>query len=168
MDRLEAELAEAEFSPEKAVSSTLILLDEPFVDSQLEKTLAVSSTVAYHTGDYVSLERARLAAFRFARENPEIYGADYFGIALAWELESELESDDVYYVCLHYRPSGTFLGTPGTEEFIMDKEGNVEFRQILREPNDEPPPPQESPPEETGVVPGGTVTTTTATTTAAN
>ena len=132
------------------------MLDEQFAESQLEKTLAVSSTVAYYTGDYVSLERARLAVIRFAREYPEIYGDDYIGVPLAWELESELESDDFYYIRLHYRPSGTFLGTPGIEEFIMDKEGNVEFRQILREPNDEPPPPESG-------VPSGTVATTTAT-----
>jgi len=48
---------------------------------------------------------------------------------------------------LHYRPSGTFLGTPGIEEFILNKEGDVQFRQILREPSDEPPPPEPEEPE---------------------
>jgi hypothetical protein len=141
VDELANDLAEARATATKTASSTLELLAEQMADLEQEKIEAVSSTIEVYESEYISLERARLEAVRYAREYPEIYGDEYIGINLAWELESEVESEEFYYVRLHYRPSGTFLGTLGIEEFVMDKEGHVQFRQILREPSDEPPPP---------------------------
>jgi hypothetical protein len=148
VDELANDLAEARAIATKNASSTLVLLATQMADLELEKIEAISSTIAVFESEYISLERARLEAIRYAREYPDIYGFEYIGIDLAWELESEAESEEFYYVRLHYRPSGTFLGTPGIEEFVMDKEGTVQFRQILREPSDEPPPPEPEMPEE--------------------
>lgn len=145
VDELNGLLAAAEAGKREAVSSTNALIAEEIAAAEMALTEAVSSTVAFYEQDYISLERARLAAIRYARANPEIYGEELLDVPLAWELESESESAEFYYVRLHYRPSGTFLGTPGIEEFILDKEGNVEFRQILREPSDAPPPVVEEP-----------------------
>jgi hypothetical protein len=147
IDELANDLAIARTSAITTASSTLEQLAQQLADSELEKIEAVSSTIEVFTSEYISLERARLEAIRYARANPNLYGDEYFDVDLAWELESEVESEEFYYVRLHYRPSGTFLGTPGIEEFILNKEGDVQFRQILREPSDEPPPPEPEEPE---------------------
>jgi hypothetical protein len=55
------------------------------------------------------------------------------GPCLLWEVDSSLEQQEFYYGYLLYRPFG-FVGTPGREEFIMDKTGLIEFRQVLEEP----------------------------------
>ena len=141
VDGLAAKLSASEAARVSAVSSTIDQLAAQLAASDIARIEAVSSTIAEFTSDYISMERARLEAIRYARDNPEIYGDAYLGVSLAWELLSEVESKEFYYIRLNYRPSGTFLGTPGIEEFTMNKEGKIEFRQILQEPNDEVPPP---------------------------
>lgn len=93
----------------------------------------------------ISLEKARLVAVKFAQENREVYGPDYKDLHLVWEVETAGEKGEFYYVYLLYHPFDDSSGTPGREEFIMDKRGNIEFRQVLDGPNPEaaPPPPAE-------------------------
>lgn len=92
----------------------------------------------------ISLERARLVAIRHAQENKDVYAPSYRDVELVWEVESSLEQQEFYYVYLLYRPSG-FVGTPGREEFIMDKTGLIEFRQVLEDPLPEARPAAEGP-----------------------
>ena len=85
---------------------------------------------------YMSLMKARLFAIRHARENTDIYGPRLSQQTMVWDLSSAEEDDEDYYrIILTFRPAGKFLGTPGLEEFIIDKgSGAIELRQILDEP----------------------------------
>ena len=83
---------------------------------------------------YISLEQARVLAIRHARDNTDFYGPRYAGINLVWEVISEEDGEDYYDIRLSFRPAGRFRGEPGVEQFVIDKLGNIEYRQILDEP----------------------------------
>ena len=89
---------------------------------------------------YISLDQARVLAIRHARENTGFYldvlGASYSSVNFIWEVLSQVESDDYYDVKLSFRPAGRYTGNPGVEQFIFDKLGNIEVRQILDEPSE--------------------------------
>jgi len=78
---------------------------------------------------YISLDQARVLAIEHARDNVGFYGPDYAEQELAWEVLSQEESEDYYDVRLSYRPAGTFRGRPGTEQFTIDKIGEIRLRQ---------------------------------------
>ena len=84
--------------------------------------------------EYISLGDARVMAIRHARENPEIYGADYQDTTMVWEPVSETEEEEFYDIKLSFRPAGTFTGTPGLEQFVISKTGDIELRQVLESP----------------------------------
>ena len=88
----------------------------------------------------ISLEKARLEAIRYAQTHLEVYSQPYRNIPLVWEVESASEDEEFYYVNLTYRPFAGFEGTVGREEFLMDKTGKIEFRQVLDEPKAAPTP----------------------------
>ena len=96
---------------------------------------------------YISLEQARVLAIRHARDNTDFYGPRYSGINLVWEVISQEDGEDYYDIRLSFRPAGRFRGEPGVEQFVIDKLGNVEIRQMLDEPTglDLPEAAQESP-----------------------
>ena len=100
----------------------------------------------------VSLEKARLIVLRYAGENTAVYGPDYADAPLVWEVASAESGEEFYYIRLTYRPAGNFEGKPGVEEFITDKEGAIEFRQVLEHPDSDAMPTdaaeEESQPEE--------------------
>ena len=83
---------------------------------------------------YISLEQARVLAMRHARDNTDFYGSAYSRINLVWEVISQDEGEDYYDIKLSFRPAGRFRGDPGVEQFIIDKTGSIEIRQILDEP----------------------------------
>lgn len=83
---------------------------------------------------YISLEQARVLAMRHAAENPDFYGPAYSGINLVREVTSQEEGEDYYDIKLSFRPAGRYRGEPGVEQFIIDKTGAIEIRQILDEP----------------------------------
>ena len=83
---------------------------------------------------YISLDQARVLALRHARDNPEFYGRRYARRELAWDVLSEEEREDFYYIRLSFRPARGFRGEPGVELFTIDKAGPVELRQIISEP----------------------------------
>ena len=83
---------------------------------------------------YISLEQARVLAIEHARDNTDFYGSRYRSRRLVWEVVSAEEGEDFYEVRLSYRPAGRFRGTPGVEQFTIDKTGGVRIRQILDEP----------------------------------
>ena len=84
---------------------------------------------------YISMEQARVLATRHARENTDFYGRHYTGRGLLWELVSEQEGEDYYFIRLSFRPAGRFRGEPGVEQFTIDKTGAIELREILSEPS---------------------------------
>ena len=82
----------------------------------------------------ITLARARLEAVRFAQRNTEMYAPEYRDRPLVWEVESASEDNEFFYVTLTHKPFSGFTGTPGREEFIIEKTGKIEFRQVLSDP----------------------------------
>jgi internalin A len=72
---------------------------------------------------------------RAAREEPGSYGASYEGMGMVFETVGQEEDEDYYHIRLSYRPAGRYIGEPGVEEFLIDKTGKVEFRQVLDVPS---------------------------------
>ncbi len=89
---------------------------------------------------YIGVDQARVMTIRHARDNTDFYGPRYSGAALVWEVISEEQSEDYYDIRLSFRPAGRFRGRPGVEQFIIDKTGSIEVRQILDEPSRRRPP----------------------------
>jgi len=92
---------------------------------------------------YISSEQAKLLAIKFAREDSRFYTPARSGtssvwswIRLVWEVIDCEEGEDYYDLKISFRPSGRFLGRPGIEQFIIDKLGKLEVRQVLDEPTD--------------------------------
>ena len=81
---------------------------------------------------YLSLDRAQVLAMRTALESPGAYGRRFIiGIPMAFEAALAEESEDHYVITLSFRPQGEFAGTPGQEQFYVEKEGEVAVRQVL-------------------------------------
>ena len=74
---------------------------------------------------YISLDQARVLAMRSARETPGDYGRRFRNITMAFEVVEDTETEDHYVVTLSFRPQGPFTGTPGREQFFIEKEGSV-------------------------------------------
>ena len=89
---------------------------------------------AQPSGSFVSLEQAREAALGHARDNRDIYGRRYRRKELTWQVLSEDEREDAYYVRLSYQPAQGFRGEPGVEEFTISRTGSVHSRRIVSQP----------------------------------
>ena len=83
---------------------------------------------------YISLPQARLVAMQTAREAPGEYGRPFSGVPMAFEVTEAEEDEDYYTVTLSFRPQGQFTGTPGQEQFFIEKEGVIAHRQVLALP----------------------------------
>ena len=83
---------------------------------------------------YISLDQAQVLAMRTARDEPGEYGADFRDVRMAYEVAEANETEDHYVVTLSFRPEGRFAGTPGQEQFYIEKEGAVAVRQVLSLP----------------------------------
>lgn len=105
-----------------------------------QKAARAAAAAEAEAAGRISLEKARLEAIQHAQENLDVYSPEYRGEHLVWEVERSEEQQEFYYIYLLYRPFGAFDGTPGREEFIMDKRGNIEFRQVLGDPDPDTPP----------------------------
>ena len=82
----------------------------------------------------ISMDQSRVLAMRTARENPGAYGRGFTDVPMAFDVVAEEETDDHYVVTLSFRPQGAFNGTPGQEQFFIDKTGTVAHRQVLSLP----------------------------------
>ena len=100
-------------------------------EEQLRSELMVQIEVEINR---ISLERARLQAVQYAQQNQDVYD-DIANQQLVWEVASAQEQEEFYYVELTYQPFGVFSGTPGLEEFIMEKDGAIAFRQVISQPD---------------------------------
>ncbi|MCI0780975.1 MAG: hypothetical protein J4N93_06750, partial [Chloroflexi bacterium] len=85
---------------------------------------------------YISLAQARLLAMQSARETPGDYGRRFRNVRMAFDVveSNEDEDGDYYTVTLAMRPEGHFIGTPGQEQFFIEKEGTVAHRQVIEVP----------------------------------
>ena len=83
---------------------------------------------------YISLDQAQVLAMRTARDEPGDYGADFRDLRMAFEVAEASETEDHYIVTLSFRPEGRFAGSPGEEQFYVEKEGSVVHRQVLSLP----------------------------------
>ena len=84
---------------------------------------------------YISLEQARLLAIQTAREEPSNYGESLAGVRMVFQLVEQEEGEDYYIITLSFRPEGDFAGTPGQEQFSVEKEGSIADRQVLSLPS---------------------------------
>ena len=82
----------------------------------------------------ISLEQARQLALDHARENRDFFGRRYRRGELVWEIVDEEEDEDYYRILLSFRPAVRFKGSPGTEQFVIEKTGEIRLRQLLDEP----------------------------------
>ena len=123
------------------LDSALSELSRLRAQNKLLKVASAARAAAEAEG-LILIEKARLVAIKHAQENKEIYPSKYRELRLVWEVDSALEQREFFYVYLLWRPFG-FVGTPGREEFIMDKTGVIEFRQVLEEPLPEAQPAEE-------------------------
>jgi len=80
---------------------------------------------------YISQDQAGVLAVRTARETPGAYGRRWRRATMVFEVSDTNETEDHYVVTLSFRPEGVFSGTPGQEQFFIDKTGRVEVRQVL-------------------------------------
>ena len=83
---------------------------------------------------YISLDQARVLAMRTARETPGAYGRRFANVPMAFEVAEAKETEDYYEVTLSLRPEGQFAGTPGLEQFYIEKEGGIAVRQVMSLP----------------------------------
>ena len=83
---------------------------------------------------YISLDQARVLSMRTARESPGVYGRRFRNVPMVFEVVVEEETEDYYVVTLSVRPAGTFTGSPGQEQFFIEKEGIVAHRQVMALP----------------------------------
>ena len=84
--------------------------------------------------NYISLAQARLLAMQTAGETPANYGRRYQNVPMVFESVEDSENEDYYVVTLSFRPQGQFTGTPGQEQFFIEKEGTIAIRQVLSVP----------------------------------
>ena len=80
---------------------------------------------------YISLEQARLVAMQTARDDPGNYGSRFSGVRMVYEVVEQDEGEDYYTITMTFRPEGDFRGTPGREQFVIEKEGRVAYRQVI-------------------------------------
>ena len=83
---------------------------------------------------YISLAQARVLAMSTAQDTPGEYGSDYPDVPMAFDTLEASEDEDFYTITLSFRPQGNFSGTPGQEQFFIEKEGRVAVRQVLSLP----------------------------------
>ena len=83
---------------------------------------------------YISSDQATVLAMRVARDAPGAYGRRFRNVPMAFEITEGTETEDHYIVTLSFRPEGPFTGTPGREQFFIEKEGTVAVRQVLGVP----------------------------------
>jgi hypothetical protein len=72
---------------------------------------------------YISLDQARVLAMRIARENPGDYGRRFAGVAMAFEVVEDEDTEDHYVITLSFRPQGQFIGAPVKSNSSSRKRG---------------------------------------------
>ena len=84
---------------------------------------------------YISLDQARVLAMRTVSETPGAYGRAHRDVPMAFEVVETEETEDYYVITITFRPQGDFTGTPGREQFFIEKEGVIALRQVMTAPS---------------------------------
>ena len=71
--------------------------------------------------NYISLAQAWLLAMQTAGDAPGNYGSQYQDVSMAFKSAASTEEEDYYVITLSFRPQGDFSGSPGQEQFFMEK-----------------------------------------------
>jgi len=79
---------------------------------------------------YISFDQARVLAMGTTRETPGDYGRRFRNVNMAFKVVEGTETADHYVVTPSFRPEGEFIGTPGREQFFIEKEVTVGTRQL--------------------------------------
>ncbi|MCH8206648.1 MAG: LamG domain-containing protein, partial [Chloroflexi bacterium] len=79
---------------------------------------------------YVSQEQAVVVAMQAARDEPGEYGPRFASVRMVFDAMEQEEGEDYYIVTMSFRPTGDFEGRPGQEQFFIEKEGRVAYRQV--------------------------------------
>ena len=83
------------------------------------------------TFGYISLDQARSLAVQTARETPWNSGQRFIDTPMVFTVTESGEDEDYYTITLSFRPQGDFAGTPGREQFFIEKERAIAHRQVL-------------------------------------
>ena len=129
-------------SADKDISSKQVRIAE--LEAEVSRVQSEAAAVAIE--GKISLEQAQLSVRLFAQQNLAVYGSRWGNVPLVWEVESAEEGEELYYIHLNYRPFQNFTGTPGIEEFVTEKTGEIVLRQVLTEPDPDTPAEPETPP----------------------
>ena len=86
---------------------------------------------------YISLEQARVVAMQTARDDPGEYGPRFEGVSMVFDPVEQEEGEDYYVITMSFRPAGEFRGKLGQEQFFIEKQGGVAYRQVLGLPSRE-------------------------------
>ena len=86
------------------------------------------------SGGLISLDQAWRIALDQAKENQDFYGRRYSRQDMAWNVVKQEETAEGYSIRLSYRPVRGFRGRAGVEEFSIDRQGLVQSRRIVSEP----------------------------------
>ncbi len=135
LDALQQQLETAQLEADSAFDS---LTAEKGKVATLQQQINAAN--AADTSDHITLELARIRAVQFAQQNLELYSPELQAMRLVWEVTEATEGDEFFFIKVSYKPFENFTGTPGLEEFIVRKNGDIEFRQVLSPPIDAPPP----------------------------
>ena len=52
---------------------------------------------------------------------PGNYGSQYQDVSMAFKSAASTEEEDYYVITLSFRPQGDFSGSPGQDQFFMEK-----------------------------------------------
>jgi len=106
----------------------------PMADDPGDKEDKFDFTADGEALGYISLDQARVLAMGAARDAPGDYGRAFRDASMAFAVTAAEETEDYYEITLTIRPQGQFSGTPGQEQFFIDKDGTVAHRQVLAVP----------------------------------
>lgn len=135
-------------SPEELMQALGMVVSTPDADFESQQTIqeavvapvepddqAGTGTSEEAVKDGLSLAQTGVVAIRTAGESPGAYGPDLADVPMAFEVVSEEETEEHYIITFSFRPQGTFEGTPGQEQFFLDRgDGSVDHRQVLSLP----------------------------------
>ena len=111
-----------------------VIVELPPSDTAVGSTGAETQSSPTETGSRISSDRACILAMQTARESPGEYGRGLGEVSMAFEIAAQEDTEDHYVVTLDFRPQGAFSGTPGQEQFFIEKNGEVAHRQVLSLP----------------------------------
>ena len=82
----------------------------------------------------IPIENAIITALNYARDDPGTYGHPFAERQMVFEVDEESESMDFYSIRLAFQPASRFQGSPGIQQFFIDKTGTIRLHKIIKLP----------------------------------